>query len=194
MAPSFARTALLVAMAALTCAPARAADWPQFRGPSGDGVAVGANLPLRWGGFEPATWQAEIPGHGWSSPVVIGERIWLTTAEQTALPTNAREKKLDASVYRDYRDQLQVHGSVSCIAVELSASTGETLRKIELFTCDDPPPTHATNGYASPTPASDGRHLVCHFGSLGTACVELTSGDVLWKRRLQFDEVTGPGS
>jgi len=171
-----------------------AADWPQFRGPTGCGVVQNATLPLRWGGFEPAAWQVEIPGRGWSSPVVIGDRIWLTTAEQTALPTEAREKKLDGSLYRNYRDQLQVHGSVSCLAVELSGATGELLRKIELFVCDDPPPTHATNGYASPTPASDGKYLVCHFGSLGTACIELGSGELLWKRRLMFDEITGPGS
>jgi outer membrane protein assembly factor BamB len=171
-----------------------AADWPQFRGPTGCGIAENEAIPIRWGGFEPAAWQAEIPGRGWSSPVVVGDRIWLTTAEQTALPTVAREKKLDASVYRDYRDQLQVHGSVTCLAVELSAASGEVLRKIELCTCDNPPPTHATNGYASPTPASDGQHLVCHFGSLGTACLDLTSGDVLWNHRLLFDEITGPGS
>jgi outer membrane protein assembly factor BamB len=171
-----------------------AGDWAEFRGPTGCGLVANESLALRWGGFEPAAWQTEIPGHGWSSPVVIGDRIWLTTAEQTALPTNARDKKLDASPYRDYRDQLQVHGSVTCLAVELSAATGELLRKIEVLSCDDPPPTHATNGYASPTPTSDGERLVCHFGALGTACINLKSVDVLWKRRLQFDEITGPGS
>src|SRR5690348_9572677 len=103
------------------CGGLAAADWPQFRGPMGCGIAENEAIPIRWGGFEPAAWQAEIPGRGWSSPVVVGDRIWLTTAEQTALPTVAREKKLDASVYRDYRDQLQVHGSVTCLAVELAA-------------------------------------------------------------------------
>lgn len=181
-------------MAATTCAPANSADWPQFRGPSGDGVVTSSNLPTRWGGFEPIAWQAQIPGHGWSSPVVVGDRIWLTTAEQTALPTQAREKKLNDSIYRDYRDQLQVHGAVTCLAIELAAASGEELRRIELFTRDDPPPTHATNGYASPTPAADGQRLICHFGSLGTACLELNSGKVLWQRRLLFDEITGPGS
>src|SRR3954454_22344373 len=112
------------------------ADWPQFRGPTGCGLVDNPSLPVRWGGFEPAAWQAEIPGHGWSSPVVVGDRVWLTTAEQTALPTAAREKKLDGSAYRDYRDQLQVHGSVTCLAIELSPSTGELLRRIELITCD----------------------------------------------------------
>lgn len=188
------RLPLLVAIAAFSFAQAVAADWPQFRGPTGDGVSTTGNLPTRWGAFEPPAWQIQIPGHGWSSPIVIGDRIWLTTAEPTALPTQAREKKLDGSVYRDYRDQLQVHGSVTCLAMEFEAATGEELRRIELFTCDDPPTTHATNGYASPTPASDGERLVCHFGSLGTACLELKSGTVLWQRRLLFDEVTGPGS
>ena len=140
------------------------------------------------------TWKTEIPGRGWSSPIVVGERIWLTTAEATAIPSQKREKKLDDSVYRDYRDQLQVHASVTCFAVEVAAATGELLASIELFTCDDPPPIHSTNGYASPTPVSDGKRLVCHFGSLGTACLEMESGQVLWKQRLMFDEITGPGS
>ncbi len=173
---------------------AHAADWPQFRGPNGDGTAEATNLPTRWGGFDPPTWQTEIPGRGWSSPIVVGDRIWLTTAEPTALPSQAREKKLEASIYRDYRDQLQVHSSVTCYAVEIAAATGEVLRNIELFTCDNPPPIHANNGYASPTPASDGTRLVCHFGSLGTAGLEMQSGNVLWQRRFDYDEITGPGS
>src|SRR5207253_5805554 len=91
-------------------------------------------------------------------------------------------------------DQLQVHASVACYAVEIAAASGEVLRTIELFTCDDPPPIHATNSYASPTPASDGQRMLCHFGSLGTACIEMASGQVLWKQRFSFDEITGPGS
>ena len=175
-------------------APPWAGDWPQFRGPSGDGVSAATNLPTAWGGFDSMTWQVEIPGQGWSSPIVVGDRIWLTTAEPTALSSQAREKKLGDSVYRDYRDQLQAHSSVTCLAVEIAAATGEVLRTIELFTCDDPPPIHATNGYASPTPVSDGKRLVCHFGSLGTACLEMESGKVVWKQRFRFDEITGPGS
>jgi outer membrane protein assembly factor BamB len=180
--------------AAALVGPGLAADWPQFRGPRGDGTADVTNLPTRWGGFDPPTWQTEIPGRGWSSPIVVGDRIWLTTAEPTALPSQAREKKLEASIYRDYRDQLQVHSSVTCYAVEIAAATGEILHNIELFTCENPPPIHANNGYASPTPASDGTRLVCHFGSLGTAGLEMKSGKLLWKQRFDYDEITGPGS
>jgi outer membrane protein assembly factor BamB len=183
----------LITVAALSC-PVAAADWPQFRGPAGDGCSAARGLPTSWGGFEPVAWQAEIPGQGWSSPVVIGDRIWLTSAEPTLLSTQVRERKLTASIYRDYRDQLQVHASVTCYAVEVAAADGKVLRVIELFTCDDPPPIHATNGYASPTPASDGQRLVCHFGSLGTACLDMPTSQVVWKDRFQFDEITGPGS
>jgi outer membrane protein assembly factor BamB len=80
------------------------------------------------------------------------------------------------------------------MAEEIAAASGEIMRTLELFTCENPPPIHATNTYASPTPATDGQHLICHFGSLGTACLELATDKVLWKRRLLFDEVTGPGS
>ena len=63
-----------------------AGDWPQFRGPGGDGHADAKNLPTTWGGFlEPCAWEATIPGRGWSSPIVVGDRVWLTSAEQTAL-------------------------------------------------------------------------------------------------------------
>src|SRR3954470_7529999 len=148
---------IAVAIIALFCC---AADWPQFRGPNGDGTADATNLPIHWGGFDPPTWQTEIPGRGWSSPIIVGDRIWLTTAEPTALPSQAREKKLEASIYRDYRDQLQVHSSVTCYAIEVAAASGEIFRTIDRFPCANPPPIHATNGYASPTPASDGQRLV----------------------------------
>ena len=90
-------------------------------------------------------------------------------------------EKLAQGFYRNYAEQFQAHSSVTCYAVEIAAANGEVLRTIELFTCDDPPPIHATNGYASPTPVSDGQRLVCHFGSLGTAGLDMASGKVVWK-------------
>ena len=76
--------------AVLTCvwlADALAAgEWPQFRGPRGDGHSAAQNLPTTWGGFlEPPVWQTSLAGAGWSSPIVWGDRIWVTAAEQTAL-------------------------------------------------------------------------------------------------------------
>jgi outer membrane protein assembly factor BamB len=179
---------------AVGCGFVQAEDWLQFRGPTGDGISAARNLPIRWGGFEGVTWKVEIPGHGWSSPVVVGDRIWLTAAECTALPAAQREQKLLDSIYRENRDQLQIHAAVSCYAIEVAAASGEVLRTIELFTCNDPPTAHASNGYASPTPVASGEFLVCHFGSLGTVCLHRTSGEVIWKQRFLVEEITGPGS
>jgi hypothetical protein len=173
---------------------AAAADWPQFRGPRGDGTGQAANLPTTWGGFGTIAWQAEIPGNGWSSPIVVGDRIWLTHAEETALTDKQRAERLAASVYRDFAEQFQAHAAVALYAAEIDAKSGELLRNLELFTCDNPPPIHATNSYASPTPVADAERLFCHFGPVGTVAVERKSGRVLWKQQLVFDDITGPGS
>ena len=174
---------------------APAADWPQFRGPRGDGTAEARNLPTQWGGgFGELAWQAEIPGRGWSSPVVVGNRVWLTTAESLALPTADRQRKLEQGLYKDFQEQFQAHSSVTLYASEIDLKSGELLRNIELFTCEDPAPIHATNTYASPTPVTDGERLYCHFGSLGTVALDLASGQVVWKERFQLDDITGPGS
>lgn len=170
-----------------------AADWSQFRGPTGDGQSDARNLPDTWGGlFRSATWQASTPGHGWSSPVVVGQRIWLTAAEQTAFPVDQLQKKLADSPYGV--EDFQTHAAVTMLAVELDATNGRVLRKLELFTSDNPAPIHALNSYASPTSVTDGKRLYCHFGSLGTVCVDIEKGEILWKQRFVFDEITGPGN
>ncbi len=191
-----------------------AEDWWQFRGPaSGHSTAVG--LPLEWDNFFDAPiWQTFIPGKGWSSPVVVGDRIWLTSAEQVALEDSAAGGKLadlpypsgvrsavmfiDSAAGGKLADlpfgsfELVTDASVKLFALEIDAQSGELLRRIDLFERQDPKPIHTTNSYASPTPATDGQRLYCHFGSLGTACIEISTGDVLWKRELEVDDLTGP--
>ncbi|WP_254512155.1 PQQ-binding-like beta-propeller repeat protein [Anatilimnocola floriformis] len=176
------------------CLVAVADDWLQFRGPCGNGCgpATAKNLPLNWGGgFDAPAWQTDIPGKGWSSPIVVGDRIWLTTAEQLALSDARRAAKLAANPI--LTPDFQTHASVSFYALEIDAESGKLLRNIELLSTEDPPPIHAQNSYASPTPACDGERLYCHFGSLGTAALDLKSGNVLWTKVLKVDEITGPG-
>ncbi|QDU30297.1 Serine/threonine-protein kinase AfsK [Anatilimnocola aggregata] len=168
-----------------------AEDWLQFRGPSGNGCATAKNLPESWGGFIAPAWQTNIPGNGWSSPIIVGDRIWLTSAEQTALTAKQREAKLATNPI--LTQDFQTHSAVTLFASELDLSTGKILRAIELFTANDPAPIHAQNSYASPTPACDGERLYCHFGSLGTVCLNIQSGQVLWKTQLSVDDITGPG-
>lgn len=182
-----------VCLFALCAEPVFSGDWPQFRGPRGDGHAEATGLPTTWGGlFAPPAWQSSIDGAGWSSPIVVGDRIWLTAAEQTALDEASRERKLAGSRYSE--DEFQADASVTLLAIELDAGSGEILRRIELWTCDDPAPIHAVNSYASPTPVTDGERLYAHFGSLGTVCLALESGRVEWRRCFAVDDITGSGS
>ena len=187
------RSSLAASICVLFTAVAAGEDWWQFRGPTGDGVSQAKDLPIAWGGFQPPAWQATVPGQGWSSPIVIGDRIWLTSAEPLALSAKEQAKKL-ARGPSGGGLEFQVDAAVTLLAIEIDAASGEVLRQIELLTVDDPPAIHAANSYASPTPTTDGERLYCHFGSLGTACLALKSGEVLWKRQLKFDEITGPGS
>jgi outer membrane protein assembly factor BamB len=185
--------AILLGMLIFGLGQPAAEDWPQFRGPDGMGESDATGLPVRWGGLlYPPAWQTEIPGRGWSSPIVIGDRVWVTSAEQTAWDREALTRKLAENPYGDR--EFQVHAEVTLLAVELDARTGKILRRIDLFTVVDPPPIHVTNSYASPTPVSDGKRLFCHFGSLGTVAVSLDDGSVIWQRRFQLDDITGPGS
>ena len=179
-----------VLLAGWLARPAPGAEpWWQFRGPHAGHVQQ-RDLPLRWGGFfDPPLWQVTIPGKGWSSPIVVGDRIWLTTAEHTALD-QARAGERLSELPLGARD-LVAHASVRLLAVEVDAQSGSLMRQIELFECPQPPPIHSMNSYASPTPTSDGQRLYCHFGALGTAALELASGEVLWKRQFLVDELTG---
>lgn len=169
-----------------------AEDWTQFRGPHGDGHSAAKNLPTSWGGFETPAWQTNIPGLGWSSPIVIGEKIWLTTSEQVALSAEERIEKFADSPFGE--QDFQADATVTLWALELDSATGRILRRIELFTDDSPAPIHAQNSYASPTPVTDGERIYCHFGSLGTVCLSLQSGKVIWKQKFVVQDITGPGS
>ncbi|HET6881441.1 MAG TPA: PQQ-binding-like beta-propeller repeat protein [Pirellulales bacterium] len=143
-------------------------EWPQFRGPDGQGHADVVGLPLEWSETENISWKTPIPGRGWSSPVVSGNQIWLTTAI-------AEERSLRAA------------------AVELDS--GKLIREVEVFHHDSLPPINDKNTYASPTPVIESGRLWVHFGTFGTACLDTVDGRVLWtNRELTVDHKEGPGS
>jgi len=141
-------------------------DWPQFRGPTGQGVSDEHNLPLNWSETQNVRWKTAIPGRGWSSPVIQGERIWLTTATE------------------DGR-------SLRAIAVDLNS--GAIQKDIELFRLKSPRLMNAKNSFASPTPVIEGDRVYLHFGAYGTACIT-QAGEILWKTKLEYDNGQhGPG-
>lgn len=151
------------------------ADWPQFRGPTGQGLSDATDPPTEWGPGKNVAWKVEVPGKGWSSPVVGGGRVYLTTAMPQGEGNTA--------------DQ-------SLRALCLDAKTGRTLWDKEVFKQDGKtaPAIHSKNSHASPTPVVEGDRLFVHFGHQGTACLNAKDGTVLWKNReLTYQPVHGNG-
>ena len=178
--------------AGLICSTAPAAEWPQWRGPDGQGHAQATGLPVTWSDSTGIAWKTEIPGRGWSSPVVDGRQIWMTTAIETpAKPEDAarRLKKNTGTQAVTLLDCLELR------AVCVDRDTGRVIHNILLITEREPQWVHELNSYASPTPViADGR-LYCHFGAFGTACVDTCDAKVLWTNTsLHVNHENGPGS
>jgi outer membrane protein assembly factor BamB len=154
----------------------KSAGWPQFRGPDGQGHVEGP-MPTTWSESDNVKWSVAIPGKGFSSPVILERKVWLTTA-------------LPMAVAKPLGDQ-----SLRAIAVD--AESGKILHDIELFTVVNPNPKkmRANNTYATPTPILEKGRLYAHFGCFGNACVDTATGAILWKNEtLVVDYDTGPAS
>jgi outer membrane protein assembly factor BamB len=144
---------------------ATAEDWPEFRGPDGQGHSAEKGVPVSWSEAKNIAWKTAIPGLGWSSPVIQGDRIWLTTA-------------------LDEGHSLRV--------LCLNRDTGKQLQNIEIFRKENPFRIHTKNSHASPTPILEGDRVYVHFGTNGTACLN-TDGRVLWKTELPYQHGHGAG-
>lgn len=172
-----------------------ASDWKQFRGPDGQGHTDAKNLPLTWSEDENIIWKTAIPGRGWSSPVFDGNVVWMTTAVEIPLMGDALEKARSEKLGGNpMAKQMSLVGSVSLRAVSVDAKTGKLLSDVELLSVENPPAIHKLNSYASPTPILDGNLLLCHFGELGTACLNTYTSQVLWTKKLPSAHAVGAGS
>jgi outer membrane protein assembly factor BamB len=143
------------------------ADWPQFRGPGGAGVSSERGLPATWSSSDNIVWRAKLPGPGTSSPIVVGERVYLTCYTGYGLEPGAGDM-----------NKLMRH--LLCI----DRKNGKVL-----WTKDFKPALpeskygpggyESQHGYASSTPASDGKHLYLFFGKSGVYCLDL-DGNEIW--------------
>jgi hypothetical protein len=140
------------------------ADWPEFRGPWGDGHAAAPGdakpmgLPLHWSETNNVRWKTEIPYRGWSTPVVKDGQVWLTTATEDG---------------HDF------------YAIGLDAKTGQIGFNEKLFHSDHPEPLGngaSMNCYATPSSVIEPGRVYVHFGRFGTACLDTRTGNPLWKR------------
>jgi outer membrane protein assembly factor BamB len=158
-------------------------DWPQFRGPRGDGTSTARNVPLTWSESNNIAWKVAVPGRGRSSPVVMEDRVWLTTAiEQGLIRTNIKG------------DDMQTAEHVTLQAVCLDAKQGKELWRTTLFEVDKPTPVHWFNSWATPSPIVEKGRLYCDFGTFGTAGLDARDGKILWRTSLPLDHQVGPGS
>jgi len=158
--------AILIGLAA--SAASTHAQWPQFRGPDGNGVARTANPPLSWSEDKNVRWKTPVHGRAWSSPVVLEGKVWVTTATE------------------DGRQ-------LSVVAVDVE--TGKILHDRKLFDVDKPQFAHAFNSYASPTPVVEPGRVYVTWGSPGTAALDARSGKLVWERRdLECNHFRGAGS
>lgn len=145
-----------------------AENWPQFRGPDGDGHSDARGLPLQWSESQNVVWKTAIHDRGWSSPVIYGKQIWLTSAT---------------------KDGKQLF--VICI----DRDTGKIIRDWKLFDVAEPQFAHAFNTHASPTPVIEEGRVYITFGSAGTACIDTKTFKVLWERRdIECNHFRGAGS
>lgn len=163
--------------------------WPQFRGPNGDGVAVGSfDLPVDLTIGAGLAWRVPVAGSGWSSPVLDERYLWITSA----VPVAAEGQVEGADAGRRRR---AAPPSLDLVLLAFDRLTGEKRQAIKLFHLAEPETIHSLNSYASPTPVMDQENIYCHFGSYGTAAVRRTDGAVLWKNdTIQLQHVMGPGS
>ena len=145
-------------------------SWPQFRGPNGTGLSSAKGLPTTWDDKTNVVWKTAIHDKGWSSPVVLGKQIWVTTA-------------LD-----DGKAQW---------AVCVDRDSGEVVHDVKVFDTPKPPYTFVKdfNSHASPSPVIEKGRVYVHFGSAGTACLDTESGKILWTRTdLKCDHFRAAGS
>ena len=143
-------------------------NWTHFRGSNLDGISADTQAPVVWNDSTNILWKTDLEGQGWSSPVVFGNQVWLTTS-------TGNGKKM--------------------AGICLDINSGKKIYDLSLFQPDSIYSKHSINSYATSTPCIEEGFVYLHFGSYGTACVNTGNGTVVWKRTdLKCDHVQGPAS
>lgn len=180
-------TALLTALGLMLLLPATQTsaqeNWPRFRGPDGLGVATNDALPEAWSAAENVAWKTDIPGKGWSSPIVWGNRVFLTTAVNLG-DSEAPKKGLYFGGNR-LKPADSVHQwKVLCLDLE----TGKVLWERQVHEDKPVGSVHLKNSYASESPITDGEQVYAYFGNLGVYCFDL-DGNPRWSKPMDPHQI-----
>jgi outer membrane protein assembly factor BamB len=165
---------LLLLGAAPAIGAGLSANWPQFRGPGALGVADHPGLPSHWGTNENVAWKVEVPGRGWSSPIVWGERVFVTTVVSQG-EVEPPKKGLYFGGERPEIPKAEHRWLLLCFDLE----SGHELWRQEAHRGTPPNPHHVKNTYASATPVTDGERVYAAFGNAGLFCYDM-AGRKLW--------------
>ncbi|MBS0265873.1 MAG: PQQ-binding-like beta-propeller repeat protein [Planctomycetes bacterium] len=159
--------------------PNATANWPQFRGPHSTGVGASDQLPDRWSATENVEWKTDLPGLGWSSPIVLGNRIFVTTVVNTGETPEAKKGLYFKGEQREPPQTVHLW-KVMC----LDLTTGKILWEQTAHEGRPSTTLHIKNTYASETPVTDGKRVYAYFGNLGVFCYDL-DGHLAWSKLLE---------
>lgn len=148
-------TPKLLLTLALASSTLLAENWPFWRGPSRQGISTETGLPLHWSADSNVVWKAEVPGEAWSSPIVFGDQVFVTTTTESG---------------------------VNCHVLAFDRRTGKPQWNKKVFE-QTPLRKEQRNSYATPTPATDGERVYAVFGDGSVVAVSAKSGDILWEHR-----------
>ena len=182
MRSRFRRNLLICVFLLIGLSPAtvRADDnWPQFRGPHATGVGDSEQLPDRWSAVDNVEWKSEIPGRGWSSPIVWGDRIFLTTVENQGTSPDAKKGLYFKGEQHEPPESIHVWKTLC-----LDLSSGKIVWERTAHEGKPETTLHIKNTYASETPVTDGKRVYAYFGNLGVFCYDLT-GEPVWSKKLE---------
>lgn len=153
-----------------------AGNWPRFRGPDGTGVADDPALPETWSASENVVWKTDLPGRGWSSPVLWGDRIFVTSVVSARPPEPARpglyfggERPVPTDEHR-------------WMVYAIDFATGKTIWEREVHRAAPAQSRHLKNSYASETPVTDGERVYVSFGNVGVFAFRL-DGTPVWQHK-----------
>ena len=161
-------------------------NWPQFRGPDANMIAVGENLPVEWGENQNVAWTHELEGEGWASPIIWGNKVFVlaVVAEKINKPGEGEEDNQDLFRSDVYRWEL------GCVDLE----TGEALWKKTVRQGNPTIQKHSRTNYASETPVTDGERIYLYIGMVGLYCFDM-GGELLWEKDLgAFETQNGWGT
>jgi outer membrane protein assembly factor BamB len=157
-------------------------NWPQFLGPGARAVANNANLPDHWSASENVAWKAEIAGRGWSSPVVWGDRVFLTTVVDQS--DKGKPDSPQQGFFMGGKPPAGDKDVLQWIVLCLDLPSGKIVWQKMVHDGTPPGPSHPKNSYASETPVTDGEHVYAYFGNVGVYCLDF-GGNLVWSKKIE---------